>query len=451
MRRLLPLVLFIVLWVPLAAAWTWPVDGPVVQGFAFDPAHPYTGGQHRGIDIAASAGGVPVLAPTAGTVTYAGTIGANGKTVTIQTTDGLAVTLTHLGDLAVARDDVVAEGQAIGTVGPSGTPEIDGPYVHLGIRLASDSNAYLDPVSLLPVVPSPASGDGATGDQSSDGSPPAQDPAPPADTTPAETTPADTTPAETTPAETTPTETTPVETTPVETTPSDTTAAGAAPTGAATAGGAPTVETAPVSDSAPAQPEPAPQPRPLPQPQPVPAATAPGPAAEPAADAPALDGASRPEPAPEAPPFPADTPPPFAASTVPAPRPGLQVIGRSGRPAPLTSTLLAPTHVRRPLGAPRAAPRAASASVPDLALQPVLRRPLPATASRAPSTADARHGDGVAALVLVCVALAGAAVAAALVRRLLRRPRHAPVGDGVVVPLRAATGGEEGDRDRLAA
>ncbi len=216
MRRLLPLVLFLVLWVPVAHAWTWPVDGAVVQGFAYDPAHPYAGGQHRGVDIAASAAGIPVLAPASGTVTYAGSIGSNGDTVTIETADALDVTLTHLGSIAVAKDDTVAEGATIGTVGPTGTPTVDGPYVHLGIRLAADPNSYLDPLSLLPVATTtpaadppaaePAPADPAPADPPVDATPPAPaDPAPadpaPADPAPADPAPADSAPADPAPAE----------------------------------------------------------------------------------------------------------------------------------------------------------------------------------------------------------------------------------------------------------
>ena len=36
------------------------------------------------------------------------------------------------------------------SVGPSGTPEENGPYVHLGIRVAADPNGYVDPLGLLP-------------------------------------------------------------------------------------------------------------------------------------------------------------------------------------------------------------------------------------------------------------------------------------------------------------
>ena len=77
MRRLVPLLLFLVVGVPAADAWTWPVQGPVVQGFSFDPAHPYAGGAHRGVDVGADAG-VPVLAPAGGTVSYAGTLPTSG-------------------------------------------------------------------------------------------------------------------------------------------------------------------------------------------------------------------------------------------------------------------------------------------------------------------------------------------------------------------------------------
>src|SRR5690349_12600609 len=149
MRRLVPVVLLFLFLAPAAGAWTWPVHGPVLETFSFDPAHPYGAGQRRGIAIGADTG-TPVVAPAAGTVTFAGTVPTSGKTVTILTADGLAVTLTHLGSIAVARDAAVAEGSVVGSVGPSGTPELTVPYVHLGIREASNDQGYLDPLSFLP-------------------------------------------------------------------------------------------------------------------------------------------------------------------------------------------------------------------------------------------------------------------------------------------------------------
>ncbi|HEY6052900.1 MAG TPA: M23 family metallopeptidase, partial [Gaiellaceae bacterium] len=156
MRRLLTAaaVLAALLVVPTAGAWSWPSDGVVLRGFTLG-SDAYAGGQHRGIDIEGSAGG-PVRAPAAGQVSFAGTVPSSGKSVTIQTADGYAVTLTHLGSIAVAKGDAVGEGQAVGTIGPSGDPEVDQPYVHLGVRLASDPNGYVDPLGFLPArVPAP--------------------------------------------------------------------------------------------------------------------------------------------------------------------------------------------------------------------------------------------------------------------------------------------------------
>ena len=57
MRRLaVLLVCACALPVSAARAWTWPVDGPVLRPFSFDHAHPYAGGQHRGVDLGAPGG-----------------------------------------------------------------------------------------------------------------------------------------------------------------------------------------------------------------------------------------------------------------------------------------------------------------------------------------------------------------------------------------------------------
>jgi len=154
MRCLAVVCLFLLLCVPCAGAWTWPVQGPVIAPFSFDAAHPYAGGEHRGIDIGAAAG-ADVAAPVSGTVTFAGSVPSSGRTVSILTGDALSVTLTHLGSVSVAKGAQVDEGTTVGTVGPSGTPELEVPYVHLGVRTAADDNGYLDPLSLLPAVASP--------------------------------------------------------------------------------------------------------------------------------------------------------------------------------------------------------------------------------------------------------------------------------------------------------
>jgi len=128
------------------------VQGKVLQPFSYDEAHPYAAGQHRGIDIGAAAAGETVVAPAAGTVSFAGTVPTSGESVTIQTADGYSVTLTHLGSIGVAKGASLAEGGVVGTIGPSGTPEVDAPYLHLGVRHTTDSNGYVDPLGLLPPI-----------------------------------------------------------------------------------------------------------------------------------------------------------------------------------------------------------------------------------------------------------------------------------------------------------
>ena len=148
-RQLLAAVLAVLVFAPAGEAWTWPATGTVLQPFAFDPAHPYAAGQHRGLDVGGEPGAA-VLAPAVGAVTFAGTVPSSGKSVTITTADGYAVTLTHLETIAVARGASVEEGAVVGTIGPSGDPEVAQPYVHLGIRVAAEPQGYLDPVAFLP-------------------------------------------------------------------------------------------------------------------------------------------------------------------------------------------------------------------------------------------------------------------------------------------------------------
>jgi hypothetical protein len=148
-RLLLAAILAALLLAPIAHAWTWPASGAVLQPFLFDPAHPYAAGQHRGIDVAGELG-AQVSAPAAGTVTFAGTVPSSGKSVTISTADGYAVTLTHLGSIAVTKGAAVAEGDGVGTIGGSGDPEVSQPYVHLGLRVAAHPQGYLDPAAFLP-------------------------------------------------------------------------------------------------------------------------------------------------------------------------------------------------------------------------------------------------------------------------------------------------------------
>jgi peptidase M23-like protein len=151
---LLPVLLAFQVGVQPALAWTWPVDGPVLRHFKLGD-DPYAGAQHRGIDIGAPLG-TSVRAPAGGTISFAGTVPTSGKSVTIQTPQGYSVTLVQLGTIGVTRGAAVAEGAVVGTIGPSGEPETAAPHVHLGVRLTSDPNGYLDPLRFLPPRPAQA-------------------------------------------------------------------------------------------------------------------------------------------------------------------------------------------------------------------------------------------------------------------------------------------------------
>jgi hypothetical protein len=126
---------------PLAAAWTWPIEGPVLRPFVFG-SDPYAAGQHRGIDIGAQPGTL-VRAAAAGTVSFAGTVPAGGRTVSVRTTGGLSVTYLELGAIHVERGAEVAEGDPIGAIGAAS-------HVHFGVRVTAEAQGYLDPLQFLP-------------------------------------------------------------------------------------------------------------------------------------------------------------------------------------------------------------------------------------------------------------------------------------------------------------
>ena len=133
---------------PGAAAWAWPVNGPVLRPFV-SVGDPYAGGQHRGIDIGAPTGS-DVRSAARGVVAFAGRLPRQGLCLTVRTEDGWSVTLVHLGSIGVPVGTQVSEGDVVGTIGPSGEPEGTEPYVYLGIRLTADPNGYVDPLTLLP-------------------------------------------------------------------------------------------------------------------------------------------------------------------------------------------------------------------------------------------------------------------------------------------------------------
>ncbi|HEX3291412.1 MAG TPA: M23 family metallopeptidase [Gaiella sp.] len=131
-----------------AAAWSWPADGDVLRAFTLG-SDAYAAGQHRGIDIAGPEES-SIRAPASGTVSFAGSLPTYGLSLTILTAEGYAVTLVHLGSVEVAKGEIVEEGAAVATMGSSGDAEHSVATVHLGVRVASQAEGYVDPLGLLP-------------------------------------------------------------------------------------------------------------------------------------------------------------------------------------------------------------------------------------------------------------------------------------------------------------
>lgn len=132
---------------PVAAAprgrWQWPLTPRprVVRPYAA-PRSTWGAG-HRGVDLA-SAGGQPVRAVAAGTVTHVGVI-AGRPTVTVTHPDGLRSTYEPVA-AAVRAGDTVTAGQVLGTLVIAGSHCPPTACLHLG---ALRGREYLDPMTLL--------------------------------------------------------------------------------------------------------------------------------------------------------------------------------------------------------------------------------------------------------------------------------------------------------------
>jgi hypothetical protein len=123
---------------PIALAW--PLAAPVGDGFG-----PRGNRFHAGIDLIA-AQGTPVGAAAAGRVVFAGfAAGGWGKLVIVAHANGVKTMYAHLATVAVHRNELVAVGSRLGTIGATG--HASGPHLHFEVRLRG---AAIDPRSALP-------------------------------------------------------------------------------------------------------------------------------------------------------------------------------------------------------------------------------------------------------------------------------------------------------------
>jgi peptidoglycan hydrolase-like protein with peptidoglycan-binding domain len=118
---------------------TWPLSGPVTDGFG-----PRGARFHAGIDIAASTS-TPVAAASGGTVVAAGwRAGGFGQTVELEHEQGVTTLYLHLAKVLVKPGQQVARGATLGLVGATG--DATGPHLHFEIRVRG---AAVDPMTAL--------------------------------------------------------------------------------------------------------------------------------------------------------------------------------------------------------------------------------------------------------------------------------------------------------------
>ena len=120
----------------------WPCDGEVISEYGME-THPRFGTiiKNNGIDIRTSPGS-KVRAVASGEVSFAGPLSGFGNCIIIGHGDGFYTLYGHLESLLVSKGYRVGEGDAIGYIGETSTPE--GAVLHFEIR---KGKAPLDPTS----------------------------------------------------------------------------------------------------------------------------------------------------------------------------------------------------------------------------------------------------------------------------------------------------------------
>ena len=102
--------------------------------------------RHSGIDIAAKRG-TSVKASGAGRVLYAGKLQLTGNTVLIEHGFGLKTWYYHMDTLKVNTDEMVKQGDVIGTVGSTGFST--GPHLHFGMSVGG---VFINPNTAIDTI-----------------------------------------------------------------------------------------------------------------------------------------------------------------------------------------------------------------------------------------------------------------------------------------------------------
>jgi septal ring factor EnvC (AmiA/AmiB activator) len=122
----------------------WPCQGEVISHFGVE-THPRFGTiiRNNGMDIKTIPGS-KIRAIAAGTVSFAGALSGFGNCIIISHGEGFYSLYGHLESLVVAAGYEIGEGEAIGIIGETSTPE--GAVLHLEIRRGKKR---LDPAEWL--------------------------------------------------------------------------------------------------------------------------------------------------------------------------------------------------------------------------------------------------------------------------------------------------------------
>ena len=128
--------------------WTTPPDRPVpgIVTSRYGFRRIYNGvprSPHAGVDFRAPTG-TPIKAPFAGKVILTGDHYYAGKSIYIDSGNGVINLFFHLSEISVKEGDQVKKGQVVGKSGSSG--RVTGPHLHYGLSLAGQ---YIDPEPLF--------------------------------------------------------------------------------------------------------------------------------------------------------------------------------------------------------------------------------------------------------------------------------------------------------------
>lgn len=109
------------------ASFIWPARARITSAFGMRD-----GRSHEGVDIDAPDGS-PIVAPQAGTVTFAGVKNGFGSTTIIDHGGGISTLYAHQSKIGVRVGQQVTQGQYIGSVGATG--RVTAPHLHYEVHV----------------------------------------------------------------------------------------------------------------------------------------------------------------------------------------------------------------------------------------------------------------------------------------------------------------------------